>query len=166
MNKANKERFKELYLSEQRRKYPLLPDFAIPKPNLNENGANKLTGLVKDWINLSCGQCERISNTGRVIDGRKTVVNMFGESKTIGSMSYIPGTGTKGTADLSATITPSWSKYGISIKIEIKYLKDRQSEVQKRYERQIQDAGGFYFMVRNFDDWVQIFDDFINNEPI
>jgi hypothetical protein len=69
---------------------------------------------------------------------------------------WTKGTGTKGSADISATIN------GRSVKIEIKYGKDRQSEAQIRYQEMIEKAGGTYLIVKSFDDFIQWFDLFIS----
>jgi len=71
---------------------------------------------------------------------------------------WTPGQGTKGTADISATIR------GRSVKIEVKYGKDRQSDDQKRYQQQIETAGGIYIIVRNMDEFIEWFDEFIQNK--
>jgi hypothetical protein len=66
---------------------------------------------------------------------------------------WTPGQGTKGTADISATIR------GRSVKIEVKQ-KDKQSEHQKNYQKQIESAGGIYKIFRDFDtfsDWYEEF---------
>jgi hypothetical protein len=68
---------------------------------------------------------------------------------------YTPSTGTKGSADISATIR------GRSVKIEVKQ-KDKQSEVQKQYQQSIEKAGGVYKIFRNFDDFIIWYDDFIS----
>jgi hypothetical protein len=68
---------------------------------------------------------------------------------------YTPSTGTKGSADISATIR------GRSVKIEVKQ-KDKQSEVQKQYQQSIEKAGGVYMIFRNFDDFIIWYNDFIS----
>jgi hypothetical protein len=68
---------------------------------------------------------------------------------------YTPSTGTKGSADISATIR------GRSVKIEVKYGKDKQSEVQHRYQQSIEQAGGTYYIARNFDDFIEFYYDFL-----
>jgi len=166
MTKQNKARLVELYLSDNKERYPSLPDYARYVYAYKENGANALTRCVIDWINFSGGQAERISTTGRYIDESKTVIDVIGRSRKIGSGKYIPGTGTKGSADISSTIKPKWSEYGVSVKWEVKWRKDRQSEYQKKYEVKIQNAGGFYFVISDFDSFVLIYDDFINNAPM
>ena len=166
MTKQNKARLVELYLSDNRERYPSLPDYARYVYAYKENGANALTRCVIDWINFSGGQAERISTTGRPIDKTQTSTDVIGRQRTIGSIEWIPGTGTKGSADISSTIKPKWSEYGVSVKWEVKWRKDRQSEYQKKYEVKIQNAGGFYFVISDFDSFVLIYDDFINNAPM
>jgi hypothetical protein len=68
---------------------------------------------------------------------------------------WTKGTGTPGSADISATIR------GRSVKIEVKYGKDRQSEAQKVYQKMIEDAGGVYYISRTFDDFIEFYDNFI-----
>lgn len=128
-----------------------MPDYAIPKPKYTDNSANALTKSIIAWIELNGYQAERINNTGRYVDNKKTVKNIMGQSITIGSGQYIPGTGTKGTADISATIK------GKSIKIEVKYGKDRQSEAQKEYQANIERSGGVYFIAKDFESFYNFY---------
>jgi hypothetical protein len=128
-----------------------MPDYAIPKPKFTDNSANALTKSIIAWIELNGYQAERINNTGRYVDNKKTVKNIMGQSITIGSGQYIPGTGTKGTADISATIK------GKSIKIEVKYGKDRQSEAQKEYQATIERSGGVYFIAKDFESFYNFY---------
>lgn len=166
MTKENKARLTELYLADNRLKYPSFPEHARPIKKYAENGANALTKCVIDWINFSGGQAERISTTGRPIDNTKISTDVIGRQRTIGSVEWIPGTGTKGSADISATIKPKpqegnlHSAFAVSVKIEIKYGKDKQSANQKRYEEAITNAGGVYLIVRNMDDFIEWYDNF------
>ena len=112
--------------------------------------ANGLTRAVKDWIKFTGGQAERISVTGRPIDNTRIVTDVLGRKMRIGSIDYIKPTMTRGSADISATIL------GRSVKIEIKIGHDRQSEFQKRYQNEIEEAGGIYLIVHDlagFADW-------------
>jgi len=166
MTKENKIRLLELYLKDNRLRYPRFPDHARPIKKYKENGANALTNCVKDWINFSGGQAERISTTGRPIDNTKISTDVIGRQRTIGSVEWIPGTGTKGSADISATIKPKpqegnlYSAFAVSVKIEIKYGKDKQSDFQKKYQDAINNAGGVYLIVRNMDDFIDWHDKF------
>ena len=135
---------KDIYLNASRIKYPTIPDYARAVPAYSDKTANGLTKCVIDFINLIGNQAERISNTGRQLDNRKAVTDVIGRTKMIGSIEWIPGTGTNGTADISATIQ------GRSVKIEIKAGKDRQSQAQKSYQEQVERAGGIYLLIGDF----------------
>ena len=131
-------------------RYPNTPQEYITFKPMKANSANELTKAVIKFIRLSGGQAERISVTGRTINTRKTYTDILGHRKTIGPVKYIPSAMTKGSADISATIQ------GKSIKIEIKWGKDRQSPAQANYQAEIEKAGGIYLIVHTFDqfyDW-------------
>lgn len=157
MNANNKARFKELYFADQKLRYPSIPYHCIPQPKLTENSANSLTQLVKTWINLNNGQCERINTQGRRKDNTKIVTDWMGVRTQIGSVQWVKGTGTVGSADLSAIIK------GRSIKIEIKWKLDRQSEAQKLYQESVERAGGVYILCRTMDGFLEWYDEFILN---
>lgn len=156
MNKENKKRFEELHLKTRLNEFPSFigKEWAIPKANTKEAGANDLTRLVVDFLQMNNSQAERISNTGQYRDKTKIVTDCIGRQRTIGSGQWTKGSGTAGTADISATIK------GRSVKIEIKWNKDTQSDKQKEYEHSINKAGGIYLIVKTFDDFVNWFDDF------
>lgn len=127
-----------------------MPPEYVPKRNFKENSANELTKSVIAFLKYHGWQAERISNMGRYIDNSKTFTDVIGRTRKIGSGKYIKGSGTNGTADISATIR------GRSCKIEIKYGKDRQSDVQKQYQADIERAGGIYVIVKDwsmFTEW-------------
>jgi hypothetical protein len=85
-------------------------------------------------------------------EGKKIQV---GENSRQLKGTWTPSTSTKGSADISATIR------GRSVKIEVKQ-KDKQSEVQKRYQESIEAAGGTYFIARNFDEFMEFYLKFIS----
>jgi hypothetical protein len=68
----------------------------------------------------------------------------------IGSGKWIPGSMTRGSADISATIK------GRSVKIEVK-MKDKQSPDQKRYQQQVEAAGGIYIIVHSMDEFIELY---------
>lgn len=137
---------KKLYLIESRHKYPNVPEYGRACPNYKSNSTNGLTRCVIDFLKFSGHQAERISNTGRPIDNTKVVKDVIGFQRRIGSITWIPGSGTNGTADVSSVIL------GRAVKIEIKNsLKhDRQSEAQKEYQKAIEDSGGIYIIASSF----------------
>lgn len=157
MKKQNKFILNELHLKVQHEKFPSMPIHCIPSYKYSDNSTNGLTNCVKDFINYSGYQAERINTTGRVLNNKKVITDVVGFKRQIGTDKWIPGTGTKGSADISATIK------GRSIKIEIKFDKDRQSEAQKDYEKAITNAGGIYIIVRNFDEFIEWYDEFLKN---
>jgi hypothetical protein len=128
-----------------------MPAHCIPRPKFSDSSANNLTKAVIKYIELMGYQAERISNTGRYVDNTKKVKNIQGQCLQIGSGQYIPGTGTKGTADISATIK------GKSVKIEVKFGKDRQSEAQKEYQSTIERSGGIYYIAKDFETFYNFF---------
>ena len=155
MNKENKKLLQELYVKDFKEKYPSVPEHAIPIYKPSEKGANALTKTVINFLQWNGMQAERISSTGRYIDNTKVVTDVVGRKRTVGSGKYIKSTSTNGTADISATIK------GRSVKIEIKYGKDRQSDAQKKYQEAIERAGGVYIIVRNVDDFINWYNNFV-----
>lgn len=149
MNKHNKQILTNLALQDLKAKYPTFPEHAIPQPKYTDTTTNGLTKCVIDFLNLSGHQAERVSSMGRMIDKRKESVDVLGNTRMIGSLTYIKGTSTNGTADISATIN------GKSVKIEIKIGKDRQSQAQKQYEQSVIKAGGIYLITKTFDEFME-----------
>jgi hypothetical protein len=118
-----------------------LPDrFKDMKPRAYDpKTANGLTKMIVDWIKYNGGQAERISTTGRYIVAQKK---------------WIKGSGTKGSADISAIIK---NNKGIAIpcKIEVKIGRDKQSEDQVKYQQAIEKAGGIYYIAKDFDSFYE-----------
>ena len=106
-----------------------------------EGSANKLTKLITTWIKYHGYQAERINTTGTYRNGRWT---------RSGS--------TPGSADISATVR------GMSVKIEVKFGRDRMSDKQIRYAEQIRAAGGIYWSVSRFDEFVEFWDVFMGEK--
>lgn len=135
-------------------KTSMRPDY-VPKFKYTERTANGLTRAVIDFLTFHNCQAERVSTEGRVIDGRKKVSNHMGQVGMIGSVSRIPTSGKKGSADIAATIR------GLSVKLEIKVGNDRQSPAQKAYQEEVERAGGQYWIVRSFNEMVEKFNSFL-----
>jgi hypothetical protein len=157
MNRQNKSLLVSLFHADIKRKYPEFPVNAYPEPKYTDKTANGLTKCIIDFITFSGGQAERINTMGRMLDNTKVVTDVLGNKKMIGSKKYIHTTGTKGSADISATIR------GRSVKIEVKIGADRQSEYQKQYEQAITSAGGMYVIAKDFDGFIEWFNEFIKS---
>jgi hypothetical protein len=123
------------------------PDYVV-RTKFSDKTANGLTKAIITFLKLHGCQAERISNTGRYIDDTRIVTDVIGFKRKIGSGKYIKGTGTNGTADISATIR------GKSVKIEVKIGKDRQSDAQKKYQDDIERAGGLYWIAKDFESFI------------
>ncbi len=147
MTKQNKARIKALELTYLTAKYP--NQKYLPLSEWNDNSANALTKCITQFLILSWWQAERINTMGVYRQGAKIQV---GENIRQLKGKYTPSTSTKGSADISATI------YGRSVKIEVKYGKDRQSDVQKKYQEDIERAGGIYYIARDFDNFLLFYD--------
>ena len=122
-----------------RRNHPDFPEAAIPPQSYRDDTANSLTRCIVAFIRFHGGQAERINTTGMPQQRGRRIV--WRKSNT-----------TKGSADISATIA------GRSVKIEIKIGADRQSEAQKCYQAAIEQAGGFYFIAKDFTRFVEWYD--------
>ena len=150
MNKENKQLLKALEINYLTLKHPTMP--YITASDWNDNSANALTKCIIQFLTYSGFQAERINTMGVYREGKKIQV---GENSRQLKGTWTPSTSTKGSADISATIR------GRSVKIEVKYGKDRQSEVQKKYQESIEAAGGTYFIARNFDEFMIFYYNFI-----
>ena len=97
--------------------------------------SNELTSNIIRYIKLEGGQAERVNNIARKINGRFVRSNM-----------------TKGTADIHATIPIKIKDkiFGLSVKIEVKIAKDKQSIFQKEYQKEVEKAGGIYYIAKDY----------------
>jgi hypothetical protein len=155
MNKTNKDKLKALELESLRGKYPSMDVRFIPMTDWKDTSANGLTKCIIFYINAMGGQAERISSQGQYREGKKIKVGT-GEVQYEKQLpgKWTPGQSTKGTADISATIR------GRSVKIEVKFGSDRQSDAQKQYQEAIEKAGGTYIIAKDFDSFVLWYESF------
>jgi hypothetical protein len=153
MKKENKNRLTALERSHLQEKYPSVPEHALAMTSWSDSSANGLTKCVASWINMNGYQAERINTMGVYREAKK-IKDLDGISRSVGRGKWTKSTSTSGSADISATI------HGRSVKIEIKYGKDIQSEAQKKYQESIERAGGTYLIVKNFDDFLLWYDHF------
>jgi hypothetical protein len=154
MNKQHKQIITEAYTAWFKQQHPNVPNHCIPKPMHTDTSANALTKLVINFLKWNGHQAERISTTGRPIDNTKRVQNALGETRQIGSIEWIPGTGRKGSADISSTIKVDIKgvEVGLAVKWEVK-MKDKQSKAQKEYEMEIKQSAGHYYIIHNFEEF-------------
>lgn len=137
-------------------KYKGYPLHCLTFDTYKDKTTNELTKSVIAWLKLHNYHVERTGNEGRIIDQRQTVTNVIGQTKTIGSLKRIYSSGTRGTSDLKAIIN------GLFVAIEIKNhnTKDRQSNYQKEYQKQVETSGGVYVVVASFQGFYEWFNNF------
>ena len=128
-------------------KYRTIPPPVIVLDHWNDNWGNALTKSIIAFLQFSGCQAERINTMGVYRKKYRT------DGVAIGGQ-WTKGTGTPGSADISATIK------GRSVKIEVKYGKDRQSDVQKAYQKAIEEAGGVYVIARDFEGFLNFYEQF------
>lgn len=121
----------------------------IPKYPYKDTDANGLTRAIIDWLKLHGAQAERV-NTGGIYDVKR------GKYRRSGS--------TRGSSDIHATIpvTVVDKVVGMSCKFEVKAGKDRLSREQSKYITSVQSAGGFAFVVHDFDEFLIYYNRIIN----
>jgi hypothetical protein len=149
MKKEYKALLHEMKLQRYAITHPNYPQDYIPKTMYKDSTANGLTRAICDYINYNGYQAERINTMGTAREKKTTAGKVIG-------VTWTKGTSTAGSADISATIK------GRSVKIEVKIGKDRQSDAQKRYQENIEKAGGIYYIAKDFDSFVEFFNDFVN----
>jgi len=150
MKKEYKAMLHEMKLQRYAITHPNYPQDYIPKTMYKDSTANGLTRAICDYINYNGYQAERINTMGTAREKKTTAGKVIG-------VTWTKGTSTAGSADISATIK------GRSVKIEVKIGKDRQSEAQKRYQENIEKAGGTYIIAKDFDSFVEWYENFIQN---
>ena len=131
-------------------RYPNTPPGALENlGKISVNSANSLTKAIITFIKLKGYHAANIKVTGRMVDQRVTYTDILGNKRQIGSCKYIKSSMEVGTADISATIK------GLTVMIEVKWGKDRQSEAQKRYQARIEKAGGIYLIIHKFEEFYE-----------
>lgn len=165
------ERLTAAYIEWHKVQYPHFTDENRNIPAFKESSANELTKCIMMWLKVNGHQHERISVTGRYIQQKATTqpvivqsegcIFVVGEYTSAGEGKWIKPSMQVGSADISSTIK------GKSVKIEVKYGKDKLSEVQKAYQKNIENSDGFYIVAYNFEVFLREYDriiEIINKE--
>ena len=139
---------KQLSIEDNRKRHPDFPDSFRPTKEYKISTANGLTKAVVDFLNFSGHFATRINNQGTWVSDKFKKGGGF----------YRPSTQVKGIADIDALIK------GYKVAIEIKIGADRQSEAQKDYQAKIERAGGFYWIVKDFDQFHQLYTTFVESK--
>jgi hypothetical protein len=120
-------------------KYPNIPARCQVKTKYKDSSANDLTKCIIDFLRLKGHYATRIQTQGQ---------------KRGSVMTY--GTTQKGTADIHACINK------IHVSIEIKFGKDKQSEFQKQVQQEVEQSGGIYLLIKDFEQFYKFYCEFQN----
>jgi hypothetical protein len=144
----------ELDYQARYRDKPDYPENARFKRRYTATTANGLTRAIIDWIRLNGFFAERVNVQGRPIDRTRIATNTLGQRQRIGSIDWIPGGGTRGSADIHAVL-----KAGKAVYIEVKIGRDKMSKDQQQYRDQVTQAGAVYFVARDFDSFIEFYNE-------
>lgn len=148
MKKENLQELQQLHRAKQREATPSFPEAYAPMKKFSDSNTNELTKSIIAFINYIGGFAERINTMG-VYQQPKTINVGYG-TLTVGKGLYRPTTGVKGSSDISAIYQ------GKTIKIEVKFGKDRLSPQQIEYIANVTKAGAFAYVAKDYDsfrDW-------------
>lgn len=155
------DRFKALYNEYFKWRYPNVPYISYPPYTKKLQTTNGMTKAIISYLRLNGWMAQRTGTMGRRIDNRKVVKDVMGRMYEIGSIEWIKGTGTRGKADISATIA------GRMIEIEVKNeaTKDKMRPEQQVYKTTIEASGGVYFVAVSFEAFVDWFEATYQRNP-
>ena len=118
------------------------------KKYYSDKTAPELEKCIINYTFLNGHFAEKIQSMGRTIFKDQPI--------------YVRNSNTTGQADLSLIVK------GKAVKVEVKcrWTKDRyQNEAQKRYQKNVERAGGVYVIIRDFAQFKSWFDNFLKTNP-
>ena len=139
---------RNLHAAETKRKYPNVPDYALPDKKWSDRTANGLTQMIEDWCNLNDVFVHRISSEGRYRPGDE-VEDVLGRKRQMKGK-WLPGLNT-GLPDLFTIVD------GLFVGIEVKIGRDKQSDVQKKMQRKIEASGGVYLIIKTYAEFERLY---------
>ena len=122
------------------------------------SSAAAMERIVVEFLNLSGHQAQNVQTKGTFREG-ESYKTLGGTIK--GKNTFTKSGSTLGAADLASSI------YGISVHWEVKFSpRDTQSAHQKNFETNVVNAGGFYFVIRNVDDFYEKYHELLKHPVI
>jgi len=121
--------------AEAQRTHPSIPAHILAPRKYRDDTANGLTKCIVDYAKLTGAFASRLNNTGIYRNGK-----------------FTRSTARRGLPDVLVT------RDGISIFIEVKAGRDRMSHHQEAIRDDQQQAGGLYYVARNFESFKQWYD--------
>lgn len=111
-----------------------------------ETCANDIEKAIERFARITGFLAERTKTQGRMMDA-KYVDTVYGRVQT-STAKMVTSTSRKGSSDMKILIK------GNPIAVEIKFKKDRQSEVQAQYQKDYEASGGTYIIVKTFEEFL------------
>jgi hypothetical protein len=101
-------------------------------------GANLLTSMILFYLKMDEVFCYRNITQGI--------------SRKVGDrIKFIPNKGMRGSGDIYSLIG------GMTVWIEVKFKRDRQSDYQRQFQKEIERSGGQYWLIRTFDQFLETY---------
>lgn len=145
-----KQRYQQAHEQDFKTKYPQVYSgghyFTPTMPDCRT--ANGLTNAIVKFLLWSGHRATRINSAGRVIKTPQRQAS----GVSLMTAKYIPGATRRGAADISSTI------HGRSVMWEVKVGSDKPSEYQLREQELERRAGGEYFFVHSFEEFLTFYD--------
>jgi len=128
-----------------RLQYPSLPSYSHTRKTYSDKTSQGLTKAIVTYFDVCGVKAWRQSSEGRYREG-ETVIDVVGRTRIMKG-TWLPGQNV-GHADVSAIIQ------GRFVAVEVKIGKDRQSDKQKEFERELVKSGGVYIIVKTWEDFI------------
>lgn len=113
-----------------------LPEHIRVKDKFRDDSANGLTKCIIKYLKINGAFATRLNSTGMYRNDLKR---------------FVHSNQVKGMADIIATYK------GLSLNIEVKIGYDKMSVHQLKVKKDIEQAGGYYFIARNFTEFKEYF---------
>lgn len=144
---------KELAIELSNIRHANIPEHARPRMKFSDTTANELTSSILAYFHLAKARGVKCRAWRQPSEGRylpeKWETNSVGHRIQTAKGIFIPrDKNAKGAGDILAICS------GKFLSIEVKIGKDRQSDIQSEFQSDIEDSGGKYFIVRNWDSFV------------
>ena len=142
------------------KRYANIPKHAWKIVKFSDSGANELSKAILGYFELKGIKANRQSSEGRYIQG-KEYTDWAGRKKRENGKYIQRSKASVGSGDITVTLPP----LGRRLDIEVKYGKDRQSDVQKKFQSELEAMGGIYIIVRTWEDFYHQITKIVPTEP-
>lgn len=157
-----KKKYQQAHEQHFKRTYPLAyadKHYAPPKTP-KYSTANGLTQVVVNTLLWLCHHGERTNTMGVPVKKYRTKFNIFsGKTEMLeNGIEWRKGSGTKGSSDIKGHVNNPRHQFPIPIYVEVKIGRDKMSEAQEKYEKQVTKSGALYCIVKTPEDWFAFYD--------